>query len=300
MAIVQIFSYNGSNVTFDRGDCVMVNATEMAKPFKKLPADWTRQKSSKAFLKALTSVRGIPITQLVEVKHGNSSDFDQGTWMHEDVALEFARWLSPEFAIWCNDRIKELMRYGMTATETTIDSIIADPESGIKLLQALKEERAAKAALAQQNQQQKVVIEQKAAEIEQKDGTIAQQEKQLKEAAPKVKYVDDTLQSVNTLTTTQVAKSLGMNVDALTKKLKEIGVIYRQSNQWMLKNPYCKWNLHSTRTSTFTRSDGTVGTNVYTVWTERGRYFIDALHKNNFDIKASLKYIQGNNEEAKA
>lgn len=29
--------------------------------------------------------------------------------MHEDVALEFARWLSPRFAIWCNDRVKELI-----------------------------------------------------------------------------------------------------------------------------------------------------------------------------------------------
>lgn len=26
----------------------------------------------------------------------------QGTWMHEDVALEFARWLNPAFAIWCH------------------------------------------------------------------------------------------------------------------------------------------------------------------------------------------------------
>lgn len=31
--------------------------------------------------------------------------------MHEDVALEFARWLDPIFAIWCNDRIKELIPY---------------------------------------------------------------------------------------------------------------------------------------------------------------------------------------------
>lgn len=29
--------------------------------------------------------------------------------MHEDVAIEFARWLSPLFSIWCNDRIKELI-----------------------------------------------------------------------------------------------------------------------------------------------------------------------------------------------
>ena len=26
----------------------------------------------------------------------------QGTWMNEDVAIEFARWLNPSFAIWCD------------------------------------------------------------------------------------------------------------------------------------------------------------------------------------------------------
>ena len=39
----------------------------------------------------------------------------QGTWLHEDVALEFARWLDPKFATWCNARIKELLKYGATA-----------------------------------------------------------------------------------------------------------------------------------------------------------------------------------------
>lgn len=39
--------------------------------------------------------------------------------MHEDVALEFARWLSPAFAIWCNDRIKELLMKGTVSTGTT-------------------------------------------------------------------------------------------------------------------------------------------------------------------------------------
>lgn len=36
----QIFQYNGSPITFQKGDSVMVNATEMAKPFGKLVGDW--------------------------------------------------------------------------------------------------------------------------------------------------------------------------------------------------------------------------------------------------------------------
>lgn len=93
----------------------MVNATEMAKPFGKSTKDWLVNKSTSEFLNELSSVRGIPLSQLVVVKKGNSTNFEQGTWMHEDVALEFARWLSPKFAIWCNDRIKELFMYGKTS-----------------------------------------------------------------------------------------------------------------------------------------------------------------------------------------
>lgn len=92
----QIFQYNGSPITFQKGDSVMVNATEMAKPFGKLAKDWLSNKSTKEFLSTLSSVRTIPLTALVEIKQGGNKE--QGTWMHEDVALEFARWLSPAFA----------------------------------------------------------------------------------------------------------------------------------------------------------------------------------------------------------
>lgn len=63
------------------------------------------------------------------------------TFRHEDVALEFARWLSPVFAIWCNDRIKELVRHGMTATPQTVERILNDPGTMIGVLQELKRER---------------------------------------------------------------------------------------------------------------------------------------------------------------
>lgn len=36
----QIFQYNGSPITFLKGDSVMVNATEMAKAFGKRPNDY--------------------------------------------------------------------------------------------------------------------------------------------------------------------------------------------------------------------------------------------------------------------
>ena len=109
----QDFSYNGSKITFSFSEkCIMINDTKMAKPFGKYPKDWLRLNAAEEFLKALSSVRQIPLTGLVYKKQGGSGE--QGTWMHKDVAIEFARWLSPMFAIWCNDRIEELLTKGRT------------------------------------------------------------------------------------------------------------------------------------------------------------------------------------------
>lgn len=85
----KVFNYNGSKITFNKNGVVRINATEMAKPFGKLAKDWLSNKSTKEFLASLSAVRRIPLTGLVIIKQGGNSD--QGTWMHEDVALEFAR-----------------------------------------------------------------------------------------------------------------------------------------------------------------------------------------------------------------
>ena len=275
---IRIFQYNGSDITFNSGQSVMVNATQMAKPFGKRPAKWLELPSTKEFLSKLIAIRKSD-TDMVVTESGGASGGKKGgggTWMHEDVALEFARWLSPEFAIWCNDRIKELLRHGMTATPQTIDAIIADPAAGIRLLQALQQERDERQRLQQENAEQ-------AATLEQRRHTIALQTAQLQKSAPKVNYYDQTLLSTSTLTMTQVAKSLGLNVDELTSRLKKAGIIYRQSGQWLLKDPYCRWELHKTRTANYTRSDGQPASNLYTVWTERGRRFITALHDADYD-----------------
>ena len=114
---IKVFDYNGCSVSFFTGKSVMVNATEMAKPFGKRVSDWMDNQYSKEYIQALIDVRKSVSAdfQAVRVVKGGNPTL-QGTWMHEDVALEFARWLSPAFAIWCNDRIKELLKYGMTAT----------------------------------------------------------------------------------------------------------------------------------------------------------------------------------------
>ncbi|WP_052043426.1 phage antirepressor KilAC domain-containing protein [Prevotella histicola] len=119
-------------------------------------------------------------------------------------------------------------------------------------------------------------------QLEQANERIALQSTQLKQQAPKVKYVDELLQSVNTYTSTQMSKELGMkDADRLHKALREKGVMFKQSGQWMLTAKYCGHDYTKTRTHQFTRSDGSTGTNAITVWTEKGRAF---LH-NTFNIQ---------------
>lgn len=196
--------------------------------------------------------------------------------MHEDVALEFARWLSPAFAIWCNDRIKELLTTGVATVRNDDEAIAYAMNVLAKRLDIAKKE---KAALEAENKRQQATIEAQTSELQ--------------KAAPKVDYYDKTLQSVNTLTTTQVAKERGMDAEKLNRRLKDAGIIYRQSGQWIMKQPYASWGLHKTRTQTYTRSDGSLGTNTYLVWTQKGKMFILALIDNGYNVRKAIKQIKG-------
>lgn len=136
---IQIFNYNGNGVTFRKGDSVMVNATEMAKPFGKRPNDFLSAKSTQELISSLSAKTGISATVLVVVNQGGNN---QGTWLHEDLALIFAQWLSPTFYLWCNDRIKELMQVGFTATPATLEAMLANPDLVIGMATQLKQLRA--------------------------------------------------------------------------------------------------------------------------------------------------------------
>lgn len=157
-AVNKVFSYQGTSVTFIHKDGkVMVNATEMAKPFgdSKRAKNWLTLNATNEFLNILSKGRNLPLADLVRVTKGGNNP---GTWMHEDVALEFARWLSPAFAIWCNDRIKELLTVGITATQPTLEAMLNNPDLVIGLATKLKQQREENERLALENKQQAVVI----------------------------------------------------------------------------------------------------------------------------------------------
>lgn len=241
---IQKYDYDGSTITFAKGDNVMVNATQMANKFGKKAKDWLKTQQSKEFLKSLSEGKNIPSSDLVQVMYGNSG----GTWMHEDVAIEFARWLSPMFAIWCNDRIKELAREGV-ATVSDDDAVIAHA------MQVLQRR-----------------LDEKQAQIQAAQGTIEAQSAEIKALAPLADYTKEVLQSNATYTLTQVSKDLGFpSVYKFTAWAHLAGILYYQSGQWMPMSRYTGRGWFATRTCKFVKADGSIGSNISTVVTEAGR-----------------------------
>ena len=133
------------------GDELFVNAKAMAKPFGKRPVDWLRLPSAKEFIQAVSEVRSMYTVDSLIVTRSGGLGGGGGTWLHKELAIEFARWLSPKFAIWCNDRITEYMKFGIVATDNTIEGMINNPDFGIKLLLQLKQEREEKELIVERN-----------------------------------------------------------------------------------------------------------------------------------------------------
>lgn len=240
--------YEGNSVSFFRGENVMVNATEMAKTFGKRTADWLNNSNTQEFIAALAEVRKSVSADLVRVIKGGDPKL-QGTWMHEDVALEFARWLSPKFAIWCNDRIKELLTTGV-ATATNDDAMI---------LQAIQ------------------VLQKRVAESKQQIGALQNEVKLL---TPDAEYTRQTLTATNTWTTNVIAKEFGMSAITLNKHLQRLGIQYKQHGVWLLSYKYQNKGYTKTTSYNYLNASGETCSRMQTEWTETGRRWLHSLHDN--------------------
>lgn len=252
-----VYDYKGSKISFANGKNVMVNATEMAKTFGKYPKDFLVNKQTKEFLASLSAVRGISLTELVKVVQGGDPQM-QGTWMHEDVALEFARWLSPAFAIWCNDRIKELLKYGMTATQPTLDEMVNNPDLVIRMATQLKQEREEKARLEAEN---KRIIE---------------------ETAPAVTFTQAVSGSASSCLIGELAKLIDQNgypmgEKRLFKWLRENGYLGTKGERYNIPNQrYIEQGLFELKKGTRSGNNGVMYTTITPKVTGKGQiYFVN-------------------------
>lgn len=238
----QIFNYQGNDITFDFGnEQKMVNATQMGKTFGKRPKEFLRLDQTKLFIEVLSQRANMPLDQIIRKVRGGRN---HGTWMHEKLALEFSRWLSPEFSIWCNEKIFELLTTGKATIQQPV------PLSEDEIL-----------ARAYQIQTKRLNAAQ---------STIDTQK-------PVVRYANEVLSAKNTYTTTKVAAELGLSAVALNRKLKAMGIHRRHGGQWLL---FAKYQGNGyTKTKSYTRlgGDGNYKVENLTVWTEKGRRFIHEL-----------------------
>lgn len=110
--------------------------------------------------------------------------------------------------------------------------------------------------------------------------TLMRRDEEIARLKPKADYADQVLDSVSCLTTTQVAKGMGMTAMELNRILCEKGIQYGQSGQYLLYASYARQGLAQNRTRTFLDLFGTVHTTSQLVWTEKGREFIHKLLLN--------------------
>lgn len=113
-----------------------------------------------------------------------------------------------------------------------------------------------------------------AEEIEKKNQLIG-------ELKPRADYYDKILKNPGLVTITQIAKDYGMSGYALNKLLYELGVQYKQSDQWLLYRKYHDKGYTQSETIEITRSDGRADVKLNTKWSQKGRIFLYNLLKEN-------------------
>lgn len=115
--------------------------------------------------------------------------------------------------------------------------------------------------------------------LEQKE-QIDKQMKAINKMKPLADYCNDVLQSDSTYTLTQVSKDLGFKSVYKFLDWANKSILYKQSNQWMPTAKYSDKDYFKTRTTKYFKSDGTIGTKMSTVVTEKGREFLHNIINN--------------------
>ena len=163
-------------------------------------------------------------------------------------ARKFKHWVTSEV-------LPAVRKHGMYA----IDDLIANPELGIAVLNALKEER------------------EKNKKLEEK--TMVQTQ-QISEMLPKASYYDVVLNCKDLVSIGSIAKDYGWSAKKMNKYLHEKGIEFKQGDIWLLYQKYAEKGYTSTKTHTYLDIDGQ-HTKVHTYWTQKGRLFIYDLLKKD-------------------
>lgn len=161
-------------------------------------------------------------------------------------AEKFTEWVTSEI-------LPSIRKNGAYLTEQKIEEVLSNPDTIIKLATELKKEKEEKKRLQIENIQSKQIIG---------------------ELKPKADYTDLILRSKNTVTVTAIAKDYGMTAIEFNKKLHDLKIQYKQSEQWFLYEKYQRCGYTHSKTTNYIRNDGTTGSKLNTEWTQKGRLFL--------------------------
>lgn len=158
------FDYNGNQIPFSKGNDVMVNLTAMAKayPEKNLSTIVNSQEISD-YCASLSKLKNFSLADLLIVRRGGDNP---GTWANRLVAIRVAQKLNSDLAVWVDMRVDELLKYGMTATQPTLEQMIDNPDLVISLATQLKKEREDKKRLEIENKNKQFLLEQKTEQLD--------------------------------------------------------------------------------------------------------------------------------------
>jgi len=95
-----------------------INATAMCNAARRQIGHYLEIKNTQLFLSELQSDIGIPISVLVQVTKGGHSSF-QGTWVHPQVAINLAQWLSAKFAVQVSSWVYDWLSKKNAGTQQT-------------------------------------------------------------------------------------------------------------------------------------------------------------------------------------
>lgn len=170
-----------------------------------------------------------------------------------EVLMQSRKPIAKSFKKKVKEILKDVRKHGMYATDDVINTMLDDPDTMITLLTNYKEEKTRR--------------------------LIAEQ--QVQELQPKATYYDLILDSNDTMTVNQIAKDYGMSAQAFNKLLDDLGIQYKQSGQWLLRAKYQSNGYTQSKSFKYPKNDGTVGVNLSTKWTQKGRLFLYEFLKDN-------------------
>lgn len=118
------------------------------------------------------------------------------------------------------------------------------------------------------------------AKTEQLQNTVELQDKELKQATPKVEYCDKVLSSEGYLTVNMIAACLGISDIKLNKLLCQWGIQYKESGVYYLYSKYRDKGYTVHKPHAYIDSLGNIKTRQHMYWTEIGKKFILELYSS--------------------